>query len=320
MKLPVIDLHCDMPYYFVENKDADAMNGDDIGCAIPHIKTGNVIAQVMAFFTPSKPIEHGVALQQAKIFNSLLNDYPGQFTAGAIDETGKTTILAAIENASGFCHEDEKLDDGLKDLEKIIEMTGGVFYIGFMHLGDNRFGGAAGSTTGLKDDGKVLLDFIDGKKIAIDLSHASDTLTYDIFNYTNSKSLNIPILASHSNHRKIKNHARNLTDELAKELINRNGLIGLNFMSPYIGDYDKPDSIFKHVEKSLNLGAEDCIALGADFFFDDERTDQIYYPKYNTASTYPVLLAEIEKRFSLEVAEKISHKNAFRFIQEQINI
>ncbi|KAA3610168.1 MAG: peptidase [Calditrichaeota bacterium] len=320
MKTPIIDLHCDMTYYFVENKAANAMNVDDIGCAIPHLQKGNVVAQVMAFFTPSKPIEHGVAMQQAKIFNSFLKDYPNQFNRGPIDPKKGTTILAAIENASGFCHEDEKLDDGLRELDKIIELTGGIFYIGFMHWGDSRFGGAAGSKTGLKNDGKVLLDYINNKNIAVDLSHAGDALAYDIFNYTDSKNLNIPILASHSNHRILKNHDRNLTDELSRELIKRGGLIGLNFMSPYIGDDDKPDTIYDHIEHSLKLGAEEAIAIGADFFFDDERQEQIYYPKFNSASCYPILLDEIEKRFSKTIVEKIAYKNAQRFIQKQIKL
>ncbi len=317
MKVPIIDLHCDMTYYFVEKKDADAMNTSDIGCAIPYLRDGNVMAQVMAFFTPNKPVEHGVAMQQVKIFNTLLKDHPNQFNTGPIKPDNGTTILAAIENASGFCHEDEKLDDGLKELDKIIEATGGIFYIGFMHLGDNRFGGAAGSKIGLKDDGKILLDYIDNKKISIDISHASDNLVYDIFNYTDKKSLNIPVIASHSNYRDLKNNPRNLTDELAKELIKRNGLIGLNFMSPYIGDKDKPETIYDHIEYGLNLGAENTISFGADFFFDDERTWQIYYPKFNNASSYTVLIKEIEKRFSREIAEKIAFKNALNFMENK---
>jgi membrane dipeptidase len=320
MSVPVIDLHCDMTYYFVENKNADAMNTEDIGAAIPHLQKGNVMAQVMAFFTPSEPIEHGVAMQQAHIFNNLLKKFPDNFNTDLSGQKNGTTILAAIENASGFCHEDEKLDDGLKELDKIIEVTGGIFYIGFMHWGDNRFGGAAGSDTGLKEDGKVLLDYINNRNIAVDLSHAGDALAYDIFNYTDSKGLNIPILASHSNHRSLKNHPRNLTDELAKELIKREGIIGLNFMSPYLGDDDKPDSIYDHVEYGLKLGAEDFMGIGADFFFDDERTEQIYYPKFNSASTYPVLLEEIAKRFSKETAEKIAYKNALSFIRKQMEM
>lgn len=314
MKRPVIDLHCDMTYYFLENKNADGNNTEDIGCAIPHLKEGNVAAQVMAFFTPTEPIEHGVAMQQAHIFNTLLKDFPEQLTQNPIELHKKTTVLAAIENASGFCHEDENLDDGFKELERIIEVTKGIFYIGFMHWGDSRFGGAAGSDTGLKEDGKTLLDYLNNRNICVDLSHAGDNLALDIFRYTEKKGLNVPIIASHSNYRALNPHPRNLTDDLAKEVIARQGLLGINFMSPYTGDDNDPDSLFRHIEHALKLGAEDLLAIGADFFFDDERSEQIYFPRFNSASTYPLFLDTIEKQFSPEIADKIAYKNALRYI------
>ncbi|MCB9059565.1 MAG: membrane dipeptidase [Calditrichae bacterium] len=322
MSFPVIDLHCDMTVYMIEKKDASPLNAHDIGSAIPHLKNGNVIAQVMAFFTPASPVQHGFAMRQAKIFKKFQKDYPESFTEQELKSgkqilpDSKTVLLPSIENASGFCHEDERLDDGLKNLEEIIELTGGIFYIGFMHFGDNRFGGSAGSTVGLKDDGKVLLDYLNSRHIAVDLSHAGDNLAHDIFTYVDNKNLDIPIIASHSNFRRVKNHSRNLTDELAKELISRNALIGINFMQAYLGE-DDPDVIFDHIEYGLNLGAENTLCLGADFFWDENRAqDQIYYKKFISASTYPVLLEEVEKRFSNEIAEKIAWKNAASFIEK----
>ena len=114
--------------------------------------------------------------------------------------------------------------------------------------------------------------------------------------------------------RKVKNHSRNLIDSLAKELINQKTLIGINFMKAYLGEED-PDIIFRHIDYGLNLGAEDALAIGADFFWDEDRKqNEIYYSKFMTASTYPLFLEEIEKRFSKEIAEKIAFKNALRFI------
>lgn len=318
MNIPVIDLHCDLTYYFIEKPDATPMD-PEIGCAFPHLKTGNVMAQVLGFFTPSTPITHGTAKQQAKILNTLLYNYPDQvekFTGQNLDGTSpQTTLIAAIENASGFCHEDEKLDDGLNELEKIIKITDGIFYIGFMHWTDNRFGGAAGSKTGLKDDGKVLLDYLDNRNITVDLAHSGDNLISDIFDYVYKKNLNIPLIASHSNFRKIWDHPRNLPDELAREIMKYGGLIGMNFMMDYLGEDDS--SIIKHIEYGLELGAENCLAIGADFFWDEERTaEKIYFRKYLTAATYPVLLSEIENKFSVAIAEKIAYKNAKTYLEK----
>jgi microsomal dipeptidase-like Zn-dependent dipeptidase len=322
MSFPVIDLHCDMTVYMLEKADASPMNSKDIGSAIPHLKKGNVMAQVTAFFTPSTPIQHNFALKQARVYQKFLSDFPEYFKQQNLIENknlipdSKTILLPAIENASGFCHEDQHLDQGFKNLEQIIEITGGILYIGFMHLGNNRFGGAAGNESGLKDDGKVLLDYLDTRHIAVDLSHAGDTLAHDIFDYVDKRDLNIPIIASHSNFRNVKDHPRNLTDELARELIRRKSLIGTNFMRAYLGD-DDPDVIFEHLEYALEMGAEDVMCIGADFFWDETRTqDEIYYRKFNSAATYPLYLKEIESRFSKEIAEKIAYKNATDFIRK----
>ena len=63
-------------------------------------------------------------------------------------------VIASLENASNFCEEDMDLDEGFKNLEKIIENTKGIFYIGITHHHENRFGGGNFSEAGLKDDGK----------------------------------------------------------------------------------------------------------------------------------------------------------------------
>lgn len=320
MSFPVIDLHCDMTAYLIEKENASLFDTDNIGCAIPHLQKGNVMGQVMAFYTPSEPIEHGFALKQAHLFRNMLDEHPDNFKniCSVKNDPGisdrKTTIIASIENASGLCHEDEKLEDGFKALDSIINITERIFYIGLLHWKDNRYGGAAGSNTGLKDDGKVMLDYIADKKIAIDISHSGDSMARDIFNYVDKKGLDIHIIATHSNFRTLNSHSRNLTDDLAREVIARKGLIGMNFMSAYMGE--DPNTLYDHIEFGLKLGGENVLAFGADFFWDGDRSqDSIYHKEHISASTYPSILEKIKQRFSKEFAEKIAHKNAQSFLE-----
>ena len=62
------------------------------------------------------------------------------------------------------------------------------------------------------------------------LSHTSDALAHDIFNHIDKHKLAVPVIASHSNFRSVSDHVRNLPDEIANEIVNRNGLIGMNFL------------------------------------------------------------------------------------------
>ena len=129
-------------------------------------------------------------------------------------------VIASLENASNFCEEDMDLDEGFENLEKDYwEYKGYFLYQELHHHHENRFGGGNFAEAGLKEDGKILIDYLSDKKIAIDLVHTSDQLAHDIFNYTAQRNYKIPILASHSNFRSVYPNNRNLPDELVKELI-----------------------------------------------------------------------------------------------------
>ncbi|AZA83552.1 peptidase [Chryseobacterium lactis] len=315
-----IDLHCDLLYYML-NPDA-TIDDKEIGCSLPYLKEGNVKLQVMAIYAGTGANSTKYGLQQSQLFSKLIkNDQFFLFNKDnyTIQENeNRVGVIASIENASAFCDENEILDSGFKNLETIIENTQKVLYIGITHHSENRFGGGNNATAGLKDDGKVLLDYIADKGIAIDLAHTSDQLAHDIFNYIDKKGYSIPILASHSNYRAIYKNNRNLPDELAKEVIKRKGLIGLNFIKDYI-DLEHPERLYEHIQYGLDLGGEDCIAYGADYFYWKEHPETsrhpFFFPEHSDASVYPAINREIEERFSAELVEKISHKNALHFIE-----
>ncbi|GEN65936.1 dipeptidase [Chryseobacterium rhizosphaerae] len=315
-----IDLHCDLLYYLLNSNVS--LDDKEIGCSLPYLKQGNVKLQVMAIYAGTGEGSTGYGLQQSQLFSELIknenfflfNDDNYQSS----ENKDRVGVIASIENASAFCDENESLDSGFKKLENIIQNTQKVFYIGITHHLENRFGGGNNAEAGLKDDGKVLIDYIADRKIAIDLAHTSDQLAYDIFTYIDQKNYSIPILASHSNYRSVYKNNRNLPDELAKEVIRRKGLIGLNFIKDYV-DLEEPERLYEHIQYGLDLGGADSIAYGADYFYWKDHPDTprhpFFFPEHSNASVYPSINKEIEERFSAELVEKISHKNALQFIE-----
>ncbi|WP_347219198.1 membrane dipeptidase [Chryseobacterium sp.] len=315
-----IDLHCDLLYYLLRSNSA--INDKELGCSLPYLQEGNVKLQVMAMYAGTGERSTTYGLQQSRLFSELIKNenfflfenenYKNQ------ENENRVGVIASIENASAFCDEYESLDSGFKNLETIIQNTQKVFYIGITHHLENRFGGGNNATAGLKEDGKVLIDYIADRKIAIDLAHTSDQLAYDIFNYIDQKNYSIPILASHSNYRTIYKNNRNLPDELAKEVIKRDGLIGLNFIKDYV-DLEHPERLYEHIQYGLDLGGENNIAYGADYFYWKDHPDTSRHPfffeEHANASAYPTVNKEIEERFSFELMEKISHKNVLKFIE-----
>jgi membrane dipeptidase len=321
----VIDMHCDLLSYLQDAPDANPLKTDDIGCSFSSLEKGNVKLQVMAIFTATAKGSAELGRRQSLIFNDLLSQYPDRLVlcqdAGTVlraGSSGKLGVVAAIENASGFCEEDEDAGNGLKRLREIIDNTGRILYISLTHNGENRFGGGNATRVGLKKDGEALLNYMSGKKIAIDFSHASDALAFGMLNHITKNNLEIPVLASHSNFRKVWDHARNLPDDIAKEIIRRKGLIGINFLRAFLNDID-PGAMNDHILYGLELGGADVLSFGADYFYTDSHPDRsrlpFFFKEHETAACYPSILESLSGKVTPAVLENISHKNVLNFIR-----
>jgi membrane dipeptidase len=324
MNHPVIDLHCDLLAHMLNMPSPDPFKKEGIGCSFPALAEGNVKLQVMAIFTATKKGSTALAVRQSEIFASFLAEYPNHCTLihdastlSQIATSSKLGMIAAIENASGFCEEDEPLEIGLERLEQIITNTTRILYIGFTHHAENRFGGGNNSKAGLKEDGKTLLQYLNGKKIAVDFSHASDALAQDILDYLSKHSLEVPILASHSNYRKVFNHVRNLPNDIAKEIIQRGGLIGVNFLRAFVNNEDS-NALYQHINHGIELGGVNSICFGADYFNTDSHPDRsrvpFYFKEHADASCYQSIIETISQQVSPDVIEGISSKNVMNYL------
>ncbi|EOZ96085.1 hypothetical protein A33Q_2678 [Indibacter alkaliphilus LW1] len=326
MKLPIIDTHCDLLSYLAVVPGAAADKSKDIACAIPLLQEGNVKMQICAIYTDVRPGSRALATKQAYKFREVLMHFGKSVQAADrlqvenIKHQEKIALVAAIENAAGLAEENIPLNEAFKQLDNLLQLTGMIAYISLTHHTENRFGG--GNYTegiGLKDDGKKLLDYISDKQIAIDLSHTSDLLAEGILNHIDSQSLNIPVIASHSNFRTVWNHKRNLTDEFAKEIILRKGIIGINFLRAFL-DNDKPERVFEHILYGFENGAETQMCFGADFFytqnFPDKSRFPFYFPLVENASKYPSILESLAANLSSDQLEKLAYKNAQRFFSD----
>lgn len=322
---PIFDLHCDLLSYLVYRPGANAMNTEDIGCAIPYLQHGNVKLQVLAIYSPVEDGSTDFAYQQSIRFRKLLEEYPQQLvkatdltTVASLPASDRIGVVAAIENAAGFCEENESLEKGFQKLESIIENVEKLLYISLTHHSENRFGGGNYCAVGLKDDGKVVLEYISGRKIAIDLSHTCDQLAFDILEHINKKGLDIPVMASHSNFRSVFNHPRNLIDEVVQEIVDKQGIIGVNFLRAFLNDKN-PDALMEHIMYGLKGKAANSLAFGADFFytkdFPDPSREPFYYPTENNAAKFPEILVRLGEDFSTEQLEALSYKNVQQFIQ-----
>lgn len=326
-KLPVFDLHCDLLTYLQSVPGADPAGLKDIGASLFYLQNGGVKLQVMAIYSDVSKGSSQRALEQSQLYRNMLRDYGDYMmpvhdleSLQAVAHSEKVGMVTAIENAAGFCEEDEPLQKGFDKLEKLIENTGRMLYIGMTHHTENRFGGGNYSEAGLKPDGEALLEYLDGKKIAIDLSHTSDALAEGIFNYIDRHKLHIPVIASHSNFRGVWDHKRNLPDEFVQEIIRRRGLIGMNFLREFV-HREEPDALLEHIRYGLEQGAEEQLAFGADFFYVKDHPDYesrvpFYFPEHENATKYTGIIGALHAQGVAEgQLRKLCYENAFNFIR-----
>ncbi|MBI5346158.1 MAG: membrane dipeptidase, partial [Chlamydiae bacterium] len=167
---PIVDLHADLLCYL--EKDPKRTPFDlESRCSIPQLKKGNVIWQTLPIFTHTNKGSSLSTIRQINCFKELKIQKDLNF-------------LVSIENGSAFFEEEEPLSLGLKRAQDFLSWITPL-YISLTWKFENRLGGGNMTNIGLKKDGEVFLEFLQDKNIAIDLSHTSDKLAFDILNYLN---------------------------------------------------------------------------------------------------------------------------------------
>lgn len=323
---PIIDLHSDLLSYLQMNEARSPLDPQSRS-SLPQLKAGGVHLQVLALFSETGPGSTELAYQQYGAFQKLTKNFITECAPCTSLPPFKGPLpvqfLLAFENAAGFAEESDPLDKAFERLNTFLCNGGKLAYVGMTWDGENRFGGGVGSQAGLKEDGKRLIDWLSQNGTALDFSHTSDRLAEEILTYIDQEKLKLPLLASHSNFRAITDLPRNLPDWLALELIQRQGLIGLNLFGPFIRKGD-PEVLWRHIEYALSLNAHSVLAFGADFFCDKDfpniarkyQTDTPFFSEYGNASCYPEILLKMQEKLGVntETVEGIAFKNAHRFL------
>jgi len=103
----------------------------------------------------------------------------------------------------------------------------GMRYMTLTHSGNDEW---ADSSTdkpvhnGLTDFGKDVVREMNRLGVMVDISHVSDKTFYDALEVSKA-----PLLASHSSCRAICDAARNMTDQMMKDLAAKGGMVQINY-------------------------------------------------------------------------------------------
>jgi membrane dipeptidase len=147
------------------------------------------------------------------------------------------------------------------DLSRVHRLASdGVVFIGLVHLWRNDFGaGSFGPDGGLTDLGRELIDTMNEAGLMVDLAHA-DSKTFD----EALERTRLPPMVSHTGARAVHDTWRNLSDEQIRTVAKRNGVIGVMLVPPALDQLDLFEA-FRHLAHIVDVGGEECAAIGSDF-------------------------------------------------------
>lgn len=285
---PYFDAHCDTLYRC-------QLEGWDLWNCPAHVDLQRLSAyapmgQVFALWTSSagKTPEECFAIIQAQeeIYRAAKTNYP---------ELMKNCHLS-LEGAE-LINCDEKYLPLLKDW--------GVRWINLTWNHENALGHPHTSDLGLTDRGKAFAKKVYESGMCVDISHFSERGFWDL-----TEVVNGPIIASHCNSRALRDHSRNISDAVAKEIIARKGLIGMTFYHGFLSDDPDADTVVDHLEHFLDMGGEDCLCLGGDF-----DGTQWLLKDIASVEKVPYLWEALYRRnYSEAFVEKIAYGNLARFL------
>ncbi len=260
----VIDTHDDTTQRFLDGKFDLGTRSSSGSIDIPRMREGNLSAIFFSIWMPSKVTGSEAvnrALVQIDAVREQVRRHPRDLvlatTAAEIRDARKQGKIAALMGVEGG----HMINSDLGVLRSYAAL--GVRYMTLTHSGNDEW---ADSSTdkpahnGLTDFGKDVVREMNRLGVMVDISHVSDKTFYDALEVSKA-----PLLASHSSCRAICDAARNMTDQMIKDLAAKGGVIQINyhvgFLSQEFRDAEKAKpELEKEIQAEINKHCGDNAA------------------------------------------------------------
>lgn len=140
----------------------------------------------------------------------------------------------------------------------------GVRYVTLTHTNTNSWADASTDAArwgGLNDLGRDLVREMNRLGVLVDVSHVSDPTFEDALAVTEA-----PVILSHSSAQALREHPRNVSDVLLRQLAANGGVIMINFYDLYLGDGQVTlETALDHIDHAVRVAGVDHVGLGSDF-------------------------------------------------------
>lgn len=299
----IIDLHCDALMKLQEAQGklrfADA---PELQTNKTRLQQGQIKVQCFAIFIEPEikgDQKFQVVLEQIDYFyKEVLGKNPDMVHIKAWSDFDRLKVgqIGAMLTLEGV----DAIGNDLAKLHILYQL--GVRSVGLTWNQANLAADGAGEPrgAGLTLFGKEIVEFNNEHQILTDVSHLSDQGIWEVIELAK-----YPI-ASHSNARALCNHLRNLTDEQAKAMFAKGGLIHVVYHPPFVKESGEVtiSDLVKHIDHLCSLGGVKQIGFGSDF--DGIST---FITNFEDASKSQNLINELLKYYPEEIVRGFAYQN-----------
>jgi membrane dipeptidase len=147
----------------------------------------------------------------------------------------------------------------------------GVRWMLIAYNRNNRLGGGCqDEDCGLTDYGRQIIDEMERVGMVLCCSHTGYRTAREAMEYSSN-----PVIFSHSNPRVLKNHPRNVPDDLMRACAATGGVFNLNGIGLFLGDNDNStDTLLRHIDHAVEVIGAEHVGLGLDYVFDHVQLNE----------------------------------------------
>ena len=242
---------------------------------IPRARAGGLKAQFFAVYMDREP-RPGMAvkrtLDQIEAVHAVCEKHPRDLalvtTAAGIRDAvrgGRIAVVIGVEG--GYM-----IEDDIRVLRLYHRL--GVRYLTLTHSFNTHWADSSGTGrpvtpqhNGLSPFGREVVAEMNRLGMMVDVTHVSDKTFYDTLAVSKA-----PIIASHSSTDAIKDHPRNMSDDMLRALARAGGVIHIDAVIAYIDPIKRsgtPISVLvDHIEHALKVAGPDHVGIGFDYGYD----------------------------------------------------
>jgi membrane dipeptidase len=300
---------------------------------LPRMREGGLDAEFFSIYMEDEP-RPGMAvrraLDQIEAVRALCAKYPTDVALAVraddvvnIVKSGRIAALMGLEGG-------HMIEDDLRALRVFSDL--GVRYMSITHAFNTDWADSSGvgpplapTHDGLSPFGRAVVEEMNRLGMLVDVSHGGDKTFWDVLAVTKA-----PIIASHSGCRAVKNHPRNMSDDMLSALAKNGGVIQIDAVTKYINpaipvdlaprsytdpvrEPPTPLSVFiDHIAHAIQVAGPDHVGIGLDYGYGVPAPVGLEDVSKLESVTYELLA----RGFDETAVRKVLGENTLRVMRE----